>query len=400
MADLSAPEAHAALPLRSDPYTHKIARFKYLTYRKLKDGGTWGVQVHMPGTKRRRQRLADEADMTFEQAMAAALDWFARDGKEATVSDSKLTVRLALSRYLNWRHDEKSFSAYKTTKAAFDCHVFTHPIADQLIADLTTADYQAWIKQTGDKLVRNHADPNRDEARRKGRYNANLTWSFFKAALYHAQATNKTLPAPEWKAAKRLEGGDTVARQVFLSDGEAQRLVNVTSGDFRNLVTAALLTGARVGELKAAKVRDFDLDSRKWRVRKSKVKIKPGKETRFIDPQAAALIRPLIAGKGALDPVFTHKGRDWGNAYDRFWREARDRAKLDPAATFYCLRHTYASRLMKAKVPTLAIAENMLTSVEQIEKHYGHFAEEDKRQMLDQGVVKLDLPETNIAALS
>ena len=57
----------------------------------------------------------------------------------------------------------------------------------------------------------------------------------------------------EWKTVRSLEGGDTVARQVSLSEAESPRLINVTSGAFRDLVTAALLTGARVGELKAAK---------------------------------------------------------------------------------------------------------------------------------------------------
>ena len=81
---------------------------------------------------------------------------------------------------------------------------------------------------------------------------------------------------------RRLEGGDTAARQVFLSVSDSQRLVNVTDGDFRDLVLGALLTGARVGELKHAKVRDFDLGEGKWRPSHSKVK-KKGMRVRFLD---------------------------------------------------------------------------------------------------------------------
>ena len=182
-----------------------------------------------------------------------------------------------------------------------------------------------------------------------------------------------------------------MARQVFLSEAESQRLINLTSGDFRDLVSAALLTGARVGELKAAKVRDFNLAEGKWTPSKSKV-MKKGRRVRFLDEQTVTLLERLCAGKAPTDQVFTYRGHDWGNGYDRFWRAARDKAQLDPAATFYALRHTYISNQMKAGVPPQALAENCGTSVKQIEDHYGHFAEEEKRRLLSQGAMKLDVP--------
>ena len=54
---------------------------------------------------------------------------------------------------------------------------------------------------------------------------------------------------------------------------------------------------------------------------------------------------------------------------------------------------------MKAGVSPLFIAENTGTSVKQIEDHYGHFAEEEKRRLLAKGAMKLEIPESNVVAI-
>src|SRR4051795_12730032 len=60
------------------------------------------------------------------------------------------------------------------------------------------------------------------------------------------------------------------ARLRYLSDDEARRLANACPTDFRALVTGALLTGARYGELTSMIVDDFNTDSGTVRVRISK----------------------------------------------------------------------------------------------------------------------------------
>lgn len=51
-------------------------------------------------------------------------------------------------------------------------------------------------------------------------------------------------------------------------------------------------------------------------------------------------------------------------------------ADLPPTATAYTLRHSTITDLVKAKLPLLTIAQISGTSVEMIEKHYGHLANE------------------------
>ena len=392
MTDLSAPEGRAKLAQRGDPYTHKVARYKYLCYRKGANGGTWLAKVQVPKTKRKFQPIGDEMDHTYEQALAKALLWFDSGGEATTLPDSKLTVGLACTRYLTHRYNEKSEDGYKSTKSLFDCHVFPSKLASKPVAKAVTEDYQGWLKAAGAKLVRNHKHPEEDERRRLGRYTANITWAFVRAALYHAAKTNKKLPAAEWRAVDLLEDGETKGRDVFLSEAEVQRLVNVTEGDFRDLVTAGALTGARVGELKAMKVRDLNLAEGKWTPSKSKSK-KKGRRVRFLDIQAIKLLERLCAGKAKTEWVFTSTGKPWKKQNENLMRAAVEKAKLDPATCYYSLRHAYISKQLKAGVQPLFIAENCGTSIKQIEDHYGHFADEEKRRLLALGTMKLEMPE-------
>lgn len=76
------------------------------------------------------------------------------------------------------------------------------------------------------------------------------------------------------------------------------------------------------------------------------------------------------------------------------------RAGLDPAATFYCLRHTSISWALKSGVPAQALAEYTGTSVRMIEKHYGKFLRADKRAMLDAALPSMDLPVSKVERLS
>ncbi len=399
MTDLSTTESRAKLTQRGDPYTHKVARYKYLCYRRGANGGTWLAKLQMPKTKRKFQSIGDESDHTYEQALAKALVWFDSGGEATALPDSKLTVGLACSRYLTHRYNEKSEQGYKSTKSLFDCHVFSSKLANKPVATAETADYQSWLKATGARLVRNHKHPEEDERRRLGRYTANITWAFVRAALYHAAKTNKKLPAAEWKAVEILEDGQTRGRDVWLAEAEVQRLINVIPDpDFRDLALAGAATGARVGELKAMKVRDLNLAEGKWTPSKSKSK-KKGRRVRFLDSQAIELLTRLCAGKSKTDYVFTHNGQPWKKQNEHLMRAAAKKAKLDPATCFYSIRHAYISRQLKAGVQPLFIAENCGTSVKQIEDHYGHFAEEEKRRLLAQGAMKLEIPPTNVVAM-
>ncbi len=61
-----------------------------------------------------------------------------------------------------------------------------------------------------------------------------------------------------WKLVKPYRG-TTSARIRFLSPADQQRLLDAAEGDLRDLVAAALMTGARFGELSRLQLQDFDV---------------------------------------------------------------------------------------------------------------------------------------------
>ena len=91
-----------------------------------------------------------------------------------------------------------------------------------------------------------------------------------KAALNHADRERRCTSDDAWRQVRAFREADA-ARLRYLSDDEARRLTNVCPADFRALVTAALLTGCRYGELTALIVADFNPDVGTIRIPVSKI---------------------------------------------------------------------------------------------------------------------------------
>jgi integrase len=93
-------------------------------------------------------------------------------------------------------------------------------------------------------------DPNDAEATRRRRSTANRTLTILKAALNHAWREGKTPSDDAWRRVRPFPEADA-ARVRYLTMDEARRLLHACDEDFREIVEAALLTGARYGELAA-----------------------------------------------------------------------------------------------------------------------------------------------------
>jgi integrase len=90
--------------------------------------------------------------------------------------------------------------------------------------------------------------------------------TILKAALNHAHREGRCASDDAWRTVRAFREADA-ARLRYLSDDETRRLTNACSPDFRVLVTGALLTGCRYGELAAMAVADFNPDAGTVRVR-------------------------------------------------------------------------------------------------------------------------------------
>jgi integrase len=151
----------------------------------------------------------------------------------------------------------------------------------------------------------------------------------------------------------------------------ARRLVDVCAPDFRALVTAAILTGVRYGDLTRLTAGDYDADSATLLVYIGKTK----RTHRLpLGDEAQKFIAQLCRGKCGTDLLLSKAdGSPWspGQQADRI--NAACAAAGIKSVTFHCCRHTYASRLVMKGVPLAVMAAKLgHSSIKQVEKHYGH----------------------------
>lgn len=231
------------------------------------------------------------------------------------------------------------------------------------------------------------AAPDPDAVRRR-RATANRILTNLKAALNHARNDGKFVGSDDaWALVKPF--ADVDAPKVrYLSDDEAVRLVNACPGDFRALVTAALHTGCRYGELTSARVGDFDAKAGTLHIPRSKSgkarHVALAAEGRAFfhaatvgkSPDALLFERDAVERQATRNQPVKLRRAAW-QASDQFRAIAAacEAARITPAISFHVLRHTYATRLASRAVPLMVIAAQLGHSdIRMTTRHYAHAA--------------------------
>lgn len=140
--------------------------------------------------------------------------------------------------------------------------------------------------------VQRETNDDPEEAARRRQSSVNRVLTILKAALNCAYRNGKAASDGAWHRVTPFRGVDA-ARVRYLSDAEAQRLVNACDAEFRPMVRAALLTGCRYGELSAARVDDFNPDAGTLTIRPSK----SGRRHVVLTDEGWAFFKAAVAGK-------------------------------------------------------------------------------------------------------
>ena len=359
-----------------------------LRYRRTAQGiGIWYARIHGRTTDPRIGLADDYSDadgetvFDWKQAQAEARRLAERGPKAA------YTVGDAIVDYLNWYREHRK--AIEATEATIKAHI-RPALGDRPVADLTSAELKEWR----DKLARTKArrrtargkaqehkhdrekatDEERADVKRARRATANRILAVLKAILNKAFEDEKVSDDKAWRRVTPFEKVD-VPRVRFLTEAESIRLVNASNAELRPLVRAALLTGARYGELVRMTVGAFN-------ERTGQIFIAPSKsgKARHVPLNAAGieLFESLTTGRPADAPIFTRaEGETWGkNHQQRPMIEACKVAKISPPLRFHECRHTYASALAQAGADLLTIskllghADTRITS-----RHYAHLCD-------------------------
>jgi integrase len=152
-------------------------------------------------------------------------------------------------------------------------------------------------------------------------------------------------------------------------------------GAFRNLIEAAMVTGARYGELRVLRVADFDRAQRMLSIRYGKT----GPRDVPLSDDAQTFFSRLAKSKLPSAFLLTRDdGEPWQHSdQDELMRKAVRKAKLPKGTVFYTLRHTFIANALTGGMDIHAVAKMCGTSIRMIELHYGKFIHTDVREKLN-----------------
>lgn len=401
---------------RSEPYWRLVSEGCHLGYYRGARVGKWVARFRRSGSgaSYAKTTLAEADDvrdadgetiLSFEQADAAARRWF----NEVTGTGSRRTgqtVGDALDAYL------LGFTGKSVASTTARVDAIIRPALGHLrLASLTRKAIGDWHKARGRSPAmlrtkrgaekRNERAADTDEAIRSRRATANRDMTVLKAALNRFADDHPGLPAHAWRDVKPFKGVDG-AKVRYLSDDEARRLVNACAAEFRPMVQASLLTGARYGELAALRVGDFDMKAQTLWLRDTKA----GKSRAlYLEDEGTQLLSTAVVGKAGDALIFPRPdGKRWNASQQaRHLQRACANGKVIPRATFHDLRRTYGARLAIQGIPMAVIAEALGHADERITaRHYAHLSPSYVSRVIREGAAGLGIveAETNVATMT
>jgi integrase len=316
-------------------------------YRSRRPGvpGRWVVRRYVgdakPGSPYARVDIGRADDdpaaggLSYDEA-----ETLAKASAKAPAPSSRMwTVDEAMDHYLAYARSEPLKSAYDAERTA-NTHI--RPALGHIKLDALTLDtLQKWKTNLATKPARGKPAPATDDAKRSRQATANRIMATLKSALNQAAKHHRSLDRNVWRDLEPY-GRAAKVRERALSVAECEQLIAAAdeASGFRNLVRAALFTGARYGELCRFVCADFAHGE--LHVRESK-----SDEERDISLNAdgIAFFRDLCAGRAPDDPILRRAdGTAWLKSQQALpMKKACQRAGL-PELGVHQLRHTYATR--------------------------------------------------------
>jgi integrase len=410
---LDSRNARRKLKARGKPYWRGVEKGLHLGYRRLADGtGRWIARHYLGAQRYEEEQLGVADDLTDADGIAVLGYWQAVDkarermkarAHAAAGKTGPYTVADAIAAYLEFLTRERKI-AYQV---GIRMRAHTLPVLGKVeVAKLTADRLRRWHSALAEQPARLRSSPGAqkyrslsddEEAVRRRRASANVCLAQLKAALNLAFNEGKVQSDSEWRKVKPFRAVNA-ARVNYLSIAECKRLLNACHPDFRQMVRAALETGARYGELCRLTVGDYNPDVGTIAIRVTKTS-KPRHVV--LTPDGVLFFEQACAGRVASETLFQKAdGSTWGKSHQgRHMHEACKRAKIEQMG-FQGLRHTWASLAVLNGMPLLFVAKNLgHTGTAMIEKHYGHLAPSYVAYAIRQHAPRFGKVEGNVKAI-
>lgn len=390
--ELSRPDFRQSITPKDDPYYVLIARGRVFGYRRrLKTGGRWVARIRVNAGYGYREATLGVADddnaadgrhiLDFEQARSRALLWFESpefftirlDAQEyhrtsqlivCPVGD-RYTVAHAMQEFCSWKKDVSSEKAWHATTSRTNTYII--PLLGGVPCDdLTIQQCRSLLhhiestvvsRRGGTNLITVDPETLDPEIRRRRRITANNAYTEFRSALNMAYAEGKIASNNSWRRVKIFR---TVyrARPDILTWEQARRLVDIASPELKPLILAGLYTGCRITELYRLKVGDIDRT-------RAAIYIRPGKNFRgrtiALPDEGYEFFKALADGQPATALLIRRRQNwPWTHSYtSKHFKKLTHQLGLPDSFVFHCLRHTYASLLLRANTPPVVVARQL-----------------------------------------
>src|SRR5574337_2739 len=197
-------------------------------------------------------------------------------------------------------------------------------------------------------------------------------------SMFNMALRNGKIERSPAKAVKLFRENNTVVR--YLTEAEEVRLFEALPSEVRPLVTVALHTGLRKGELLHLRWADVDFHSGTLTITRSK----HGEARRVpMNGRVKDTLLTLKRTQKIMSPlVFCTPAGDFQHNLARAWYPALEHAKIE-AFRFHDLRHTFCSRLAMLGTDLLTIRELAGHKTLAMTLRYSHLSPSHQRQAVE-----------------
>ncbi len=380
--DLSRVGAREALKPRpsNEPHWQRVRNGCFLGYRPSKQHGTgtWIARAYDEHSRKyQRKALGDFGTLAPRDMFTAAkreaeafADLIESGGFKPQRSE---TVHEACRAYAKERPD---------AEGRFRRHVYSDPIAKVKIDRLRRRHLKEWrarLEQKPALVSRSKRGPKRYRDRSRSAINRDMVP--LRAALFQVLPPGPPGTEAAWQEALApIRNADT-QRTLYLDLSQRRALLGHMATEAAPFVKALCMIPLRPGAMASLAAGDFDKRTRELTIGKDK----SGRPRRIIVPESVAdLMSENAKKKAPAEALFmrSNGGRWTKEQWNAPIRAAAAEAKLPAGITAYTLRHSVITDLVNGGLPILTVAQISDTSVEMIERHYGHLNRSAAEQAL------------------
>ena len=371
-------QARARLAARRSPHWQRLSAGVAVGFRKMAAGseGTWLAQIYDAGTRKQTRTSLGAFDHLPAHARFDAAKHEAEERAEHLQrggSVQGMTVRQACEAYVSHLHSEGRGATANAAAPRFESLVYPSKLALVDVRKLAPHHVAGWRASviSMPAVINGRAKRENQRTRARSPATVNRDMASLRAALNLARLNGAVTTDAAWRKALQPLKGASKRRDTYLERHQITALIEASPADLSAFLRALALVPLRAGAMAALAVADFDKRLGVLSIGKDKAN---AQRQIKLPPATAAFFAGQARGKSPSAPLLA---RATGSAWSKStWapviRDAAAAAKMPAGITSYSLRHSTITDLIGAGLDTLQVARMSGTSLQMIEKHYGH----------------------------